>query len=48
MVVTIAGISLKIGAIPQKFNQVIIDVGDIRMEVKDIDKRVIAIETKAN
>ena len=47
VVVTIAGISLKIGAILQKLNQVIFDVGNMWMEVKDIDKRVIAIETKA-
>ncbi len=48
VVVTIAGISLKIGAILQKLNQVIFDVRNIRMDVKDIDKCVIAIETKAD
>ena len=36
VVVTIAGISLKIVVILQKLNQVIIDVGDMQMEVKDI------------
>lgn len=48
VVVTIAGISLKIGAILQKLNQVIIDLGNIQMEVKDIDRRVIVIEAKAD
>jgi len=48
VVVTIAGISLKIGAILQKLNQVIIDIGDMQMEIKDIDRRVIIIETKAD
>ena len=42
VVLTIAGISLKIGVILQKLNQVIIDIGDMPMEVKDIDRLVLS------
>lgn len=47
-VTTVVAISLKIGKILQRLEQVIKDVGNIQLEVKDIDKRVIAIETKVS
>lgn len=45
-VATAMGISLKIGRILQKIEQVLKDVGNIQLEVKDIDKRVTVIESK--
>ncbi len=42
--VTIAGISLKIGRILQKLDTVIDDVGDIKIELKQVDKRVTVLE----
>ena len=45
-IITVVAISLKIGKILQKIEQVIKDVGNLQLEVKDMDKRVIAIETK--
>ncbi len=52
-VVTVAGISFKAGQILQKQNHLIDDVKElkqdvreIKTELKDLDKRVIIIETK--
>jgi len=45
-VVTVAGISFKAGQILQKLNHNTEDIKEIRIELKDLDKRVIIIETK--
>lgn len=46
VVVTIAGLCFKAGQIIQKLNHVIDDVKEIKTELKDLDKRVIVLETK--
>ena len=46
VVITIAGLSFKAGQILQKLNYVIDDVKEIKTELKDLDKRVIVLETK--
>lgn len=47
VVITIVGLSFKAGQILQKLNHVIDDVKEIKTELKDLDKRVTILETKA-
>ncbi len=44
-IVTIAGISIKIGRLLQKLDHVIEDVEKIKDELKDHDRRIIILET---
>jgi hypothetical protein len=45
-VVTIASIGLKIGRLLQKMDNIIEDVKQIKIELKDHDKRLTVLETK--
>lgn len=45
-VVTVAGISFKAGQILQKLDRVIEDVKEIRIELKDHDRRLTVLETR--
>ncbi len=45
-VITIMGIGIRTGRILQKLDYVIAEVETLKHEVKDLDKRVIVLETK--
>ncbi len=45
-IVTIAGLSLKAGRILQKLDYLIDDVKNIKTDLKELDKRVVVLETK--